>query len=99
ILSEIFQMMDINKKTGCLIVETDHPAGMVFFEDGYITYAISNTEVATQAIFEILAMKSGRFHFIPEKKPLSRQMQASVVALLMEQAKCTDESSEFDLMH
>jgi hypothetical protein len=98
ILSEIFQMMDINKKTGCLIVETDHPAGMVFFEDGYITYAISNTEVATQAIFEILAMKSGRFHFIPEKKPLSRQMQASVVALLMEQAKCSDESSEFDLM-
>lgn len=90
-LSEIFQMMDINKKTGCLIVETDHPAGMVFFEDGTITYSISNSQIAEPAIFEILEMKSGRFHFIPGKKPLSRQMQASVVAILMEQAKYTDE--------
>jgi len=92
ILSEIFQMMDINKKTGCLIVETDHPAGTVFFEDGIITYAISNTQIAEQAIFEILAMKSGTFHFIPGKTPLSRQMQGSVVALLMEQAQCSDET-------
>lgn len=97
-LSEIFQMMDINKKTGCLIVETDHPAGTVFFEDGIITYAISNTQIAEHAVFDVLALKSGSFHFIPEKRPLSRHMQASVVALLMEQAQCSDESSEFDLL-
>lgn len=97
-LSEIFQMMDINKKTGCLIVETDHPLGTIFFEDGLITYAISNTQIAEQAVFEILALRSGRFHFIPDKKPLSRNMQGSVVALLMEQAQSTDESSEFDLI-
>jgi hypothetical protein len=90
-LSEIFQMMDINKKTGCLIVETDHPAGMIFFEDGVITYAISNSQINEPAIFEILAMKSGRFHFLPGKKPLSRHMQVSVVAILMEQAKYVDE--------
>lgn len=90
-LSEIFQMMDVNKKTGCLIVETDHPAGMVFFEDGIITYSITNTQVAEAAVFEILEMKNGRFHFLHGKKPLSRQMQASVVALLMEQATFLDE--------
>jgi hypothetical protein len=98
-LSEIFQLMDINKKTGCIVVENDHPVGTVFFEDGFITYAISNTQVAEQAVFEILALKTGRFHFIPGKKPLSRQMQASVVGLLMAQAQCTDESSEFDLIN
>ncbi|MBN1604920.1 MAG: DUF4388 domain-containing protein [Chitinispirillaceae bacterium] len=90
-LSEIFQMMDVNKKTGCLIVETDHPAGMVFFEDGMITYSITNSQVAEAAVFEILEMKNGRFHFLHGKKPLSRQMQASVVALLMEQATFLDE--------
>ncbi|NLE01027.1 MAG: DUF4388 domain-containing protein, partial [Fibrobacter sp.] len=99
-LSEIFQMMDINKKTGCLIVETDHPTGTIFFEDGFITYAISNTQIAEQAVFEVLALKSGTFLFVPEKKPLSRNMQASVVALLMAQAQDVDESTatELDLL-
>lgn len=97
-LSEIFQMMDINKKTGCLIVETDHPTGTIFFEDGFITYAISNTQIAEQAVFEVLALKSGTFLFVPEKKPLSRNMQASVVAILMAQAQSTDESTELDLL-
>ncbi len=90
-LSEIFQMMDVNKKTGCLIVETDHPAGMVFFEDGIITYSITNSQIAEAAVFEILAMKQGRFHFMHGKKPLSRQMQVGVVQILMEQATFLDE--------
>jgi hypothetical protein len=98
-LTEIFQLMDINKKTGCLIVEDDNPVGTIFFEDGFVTYAISNTQVAEQAVFDILALQTGRFHFIPGKKPLSRQMQASVVGLLMAQAQSTDESTEFDLIN
>jgi hypothetical protein len=84
-------MMDVNKKTGCLIVETDHPAGMVFFEDGIITYSITNSQIAEAAVFEILAMKQGRFHFMHGKKPLSRQMQVGVVQILMEQATFLDE--------
>lgn len=90
-LPEIFQMMDQNKKTGCLIVENNHPAGMVFFEEGIITYSISNTQVADMAVFEILTMKHGRFHFLTGKRPLSRHMQLSVVEVLLERAKYIDE--------
>lgn len=90
-LSEIFQLMDINKKTGCLQIKNHHPVGMIFFEDGIITYAITNTLVAEDAVFNMLSMKHGRFQFIPEKKPVARQMELSVVAVLMEKAKLLDE--------
>lgn len=90
-LPEIFQMMDLNKKTGCLIVENNHPFGMIFFEDGIITYSITNTQVAEMAVFEILTMKHGRFHFLTGKKPLSRHMELSVVEVLLERAKYIDE--------
>ena len=72
-------MMDINKKTGCLLVENHHPEGMIFFEDGIITYAITNSQVAEQAVFDILSMKHGRFQFLPDKKPTKRQMQLDIV--------------------
>lgn len=90
-LSEIFQMMDTNKKTGCLLVENHHPVGMIFFEDGIITYAITKTRIAEHAVFDILSMKHGRFQFLPDKKPTSRQMQLDIVAVLMEKAKLIDE--------
>jgi hypothetical protein len=41
-LTEIFQMMDTNKKTGCLTVEHHRPVGMIFFEEGIITFAVTD---------------------------------------------------------
>jgi hypothetical protein len=90
-LSEVLQMMDINKKTGCLLVENNHPEGMMFFENGLITYAITNSQVAEQAVFDILSMTHGKFKFLPNKKPTRRQMQLDIVAILMEKAKLSDE--------
>ncbi|NLW32516.1 MAG: DUF4388 domain-containing protein [Fibrobacter sp.] len=91
-LSEIVHMMDINKKTGCLLVKNLHPVGMIFFEEGLITYAMTNSKVAEQAVFDILSMKSGSFQFLPGKKPTTRQMELDVMSALMENAKFVDEN-------
>jgi hypothetical protein len=92
-LSEIFQMMDMGKKTGCLLVEDQHPVGMLFFEDGTITYAITSTQITQQAVFEILSTRHGRFKFLPGKKPVKKQMQLNTLAVLMEKAQIIDESA------
>lgn len=91
-LSEIIHMIDINKKTGCLLVKNLHPVGMIFFEEGLITYAMTNSKVAEQAVFDILSMKDGSFQFLPGKKPTTRQMELDVMSALMENAKYVDEN-------
>lgn len=91
-LQEIIHMMDVNKKTGCLLVKDQCPIGMIFFEDGLMTYAMTNTKIAEHAVFEILSLKSGSFQFVPGRKPTSRQMQLDVMSALMENAKAEDES-------
>lgn len=90
-LTEIFQMMDTNKKTGCLSVENHRPLGMIFFEDGIITFAVTDKLTAEEAVFELLSMKHGRFQFLPDKRPTTRQMQLDTLAVLMERAKLDDE--------
>lgn len=90
-LTEIFQMMDTNKKTGCLTVENHRPLGMIFFEEGIITFAVTDKLTAEEAVFEILSMKHGRFQFLPDKSPTTRQMQLDTLAVLMERAKLDDE--------
>ncbi len=90
-LIEIFQMMDTNKKTGCLMVENHRPVGMIFFEEGVITFAVTDKLTAEEAVFELLSMKHGRFQFLPDKTPTTRQMHLDTVAVLMERAKMDDE--------
>jgi len=90
-LTEIFQMMDTNKKTGCLMVENHRPLGMIFFEEGIITFAVTDKLTAEEAVFELLSMKHGRFQFLPDKKPTTRQMNLDTLAVLMERAKLDDE--------
>jgi hypothetical protein len=92
-LMEFFQLMDINKKTGCLFVGNNAPFGMIFFEDGNITYAITNLHIAEKAVFEILSMKQGRFKFLPNKKPLRKQIQLNIVGVLITKAQLSDENS------
>jgi sulfur relay (sulfurtransferase) DsrF/TusC family protein len=73
-------------------VKNLHPVGMIFFEEGLITYAMTNSKVAEQAVFDILSMKDGSFQFLPGKKPTTRQMELDVMSALMENAKYVDEN-------
>lgn len=95
-LTEIMQMMEVNKKTGCLLAEHHNLVGILFFENGIITYATANSHIGKPAVFEILSMKHGKFQFIPNKKPLTEQMQLSIMTVLMERAQIDDEKVNDD---
>jgi hypothetical protein len=94
-LFDILQMIENGKKTGCLLVENNECSGMIFFEQGFIIYAISNFLIAEEAVFNILSLKTGNFHFISDKKPISRQIQLNVQNVLLEHARIEDETKQY----
>lgn len=94
-LFDILQMIENSKKTGCLLVENNECSGMIFFEQGFIIYAISNFLIAEEAVFNILSLKTGNFHFISDKKPISRQIQLNVQNVILEHARIEDETKQY----
>jgi hypothetical protein len=86
-----FQFIEMGRKTGCLLVRDKTPHGMVFFEGGRITYAAARELEGMAAIADILAMKSGKFRFLADKLPESKNCSFSTMEVLMEWAKTQDE--------
>jgi ActR/RegA family two-component response regulator len=91
-LSTVFQFIEIGKKTGCLLVRRQQPYGIVYFERGCIVYADSPDSTGKSAVKDILNLKSGHFRFLADKSPSEKNMDTSVLEILMEWSKETDEA-------
>lgn len=91
-LFEVFQFVEIGKKTGCLLVESTRPAGMVYFNDGVIVYAASRTTLGKEALFEILKINHGKFKFVVGKEPRTPNCTIPALGILMEWTKAVDEA-------
>lgn len=92
-LAAIFQFVDIGRKTGCLMIEDDKPAGIVYFDSGIITHAVSRRGSGQKALMDMLAFESGYFRFVLDRKPQTETMKVPALSVLMEWAKEHDEAS------
>lgn len=93
-LSEVMQFIEIGTKSGCLLVDTDNkPFGMIYFEEGQITYAAAPDATGTDAVFSILNLTQGRFRFISNRRPPSRNVNIGTLGVLMEWTRLKDEST------
>jgi SH3-like domain-containing protein len=92
-LLEVLQFIEIGRKSGCLLVETDRPFGLIYFTDGRIVYAATAQKVmGKDAIFYILDLKSGKFRFVTDKRPKVTNINLSTLEVLMEWTKALDEA-------
>jgi len=91
-LLEVFQFIEIGSKTGCLMVETKGPFGLVYFRDGMIIYAAAAKGQGIEAVNAILDLPSGKFRFITNKQPKQATICLPVLGVLMEWAKVKDEA-------
>lgn len=92
-LLEVLQFIEIGSKTGCLLIETDRPFGLIYFQNGRIIYAATAQEIiGRDAIFKILYLKEGKFRFILNRKPKSSNVNLSTLEILMEWTKAVDEA-------
>jgi uncharacterized protein YraI len=91
-LIEVMQFIEIGRKTGCLYIVIEKPFGLIYFEQGRLTYAASQSKQGRDAVFEILALKTGRFHFVLDKVSQTKNVNLSTLEILMEWTKTVDEA-------
>ncbi len=92
-LNQVFQLLEIGQKTGCLFVSQEQPYGMVFFDGGNPVFATTRSLKGHEAVYNMLDLKSGMFRFAPDKKPPERNCTISTMGVLMEWARIKDEAS------
>jgi len=96
-LLEVLQFIEIGSKTGCLQVETGEPFGVVYFNDGRITYAAAKGPdggpiYGVDGVYEILNQPAGKFRFITNKQPKVANLNLPTLSVLMEWTRQKDES-------
>ena len=91
-LLEVLQFIEIGSKTGCLMVETKGPFGLVYFQDGRIVYAAAAKGQGEKAVYDILNLPSGKFRFITNKQPKTANLNLPTLSVLMEWTKEKDEA-------
>jgi SH3-like domain-containing protein len=91
-LIEVMQFIEIGRKTGCLYIVIEKPFGLIYFEQGRLTYAASQAKQGRDAVFEILALKTGHFHFVLDKVSPTKNVNLSTLEILMEWTKTVDEA-------
>lgn len=91
-LLEVLQFIEIGRKTGCLLVDTGHPFGLIYFTSGRIVYAAAENLDGRDAVYSILNLKSGKFRFVLDKIPKTTNVNLSTLEVLMEWTKALDEA-------
>jgi hypothetical protein len=91
-LLEVLQFIEIGSKTGCLMIETKGPFGLVYFNNGKIVYAAAARGQGVDAVYAILNQPSGKFRFILNKFPKNANLNLSTLSVLMEWTKEKDEA-------
>ena len=91
-LVEVMQFIEIGKKTGCLYISLKMPLGIIYFEQGRITYAAAPGSKGKNAINDILNLKEGHFNFVLDKVSSEKNLNCSTLEVLMEWTKSKDEA-------
>jgi hypothetical protein len=92
-LPEILQFIEIGKKSGCLLIETTSPVGMIYFNQGRIVHAVAaNNLQSKDAINSLLGLTQGHFRFLLNKEPKVTDLNLSTLEVLMEWTKAEDET-------
>ncbi len=95
-VSELCQMMNSNKKTGRLRIDSDNMTGIVVFNRGMLVSAEIAGTTGVNAFYTILRMNQGRFKFSQGITHREKKLKAigDFLALLMEGTKRLDEDRE-----
>jgi pSer/pThr/pTyr-binding forkhead associated (FHA) protein len=90
---ELFQMIEIGRKTGELTLKTDIGDGSYSILAGRIVTATFNGQSGEKAVFEALKSSQGPFAFTPKiELPDQSQKSLNITALLMEGCRILDEA-------
>jgi hypothetical protein len=94
-LTDVAQLLHVNKKTGLLKVTSGKIAGTLYVVNGEVIHADTPHSKGETAAFEILEWDKGEFEFIAMKVQAPSSIRRSVPDLLMESARTSDSRKRF----
>ena len=89
-LTDVIQLLHVNRKTGKLHVNQDKASGVLYVLNGEVVHAETPQVLGESAAFDILEWNVGEFEFITGKFKAPTSIKRSVQDLLMESARTTD---------
>lgn len=93
-LREIWQMLELGQKTGCLLVQHGDQRGSVTFCDGRALHAEFGALQGDEAALALLLFDAGTFRFLPSPRvDASCTITRSSTALLLEATRLSDEAT------
>jgi len=92
----LFQLLEMNRSTGRLDVQTPRSAATVWFESGHPVHAISDKHAGFDALLALVSLREGRFVFSAGEMAPEKTIQASVTEVLMEACRIEDEQGRAD---
>ena len=88
---ELFQMIDFNKKTGILEIESGGRRGEFQFLDGQLLFAEYNRTIGETAVVRVLSLGAGSFAFKPAPPRADRNVFEPISKVLLNAMRRKDE--------
>ena len=89
-LTDVAQLLHVNRKTGMLQVSSGKVSGVLYFSKGEIVHAETLAHRGEMAAFEILEWVSGQFEFLSTQVQTPASIRRTVPDLLMDSARLSD---------
>ncbi|MBW2268426.1 MAG: DUF4388 domain-containing protein [Deltaproteobacteria bacterium] len=87
----LLQMLEMGRKTGVLLIESDDDAGFLWLHEGMPIHAETKAQKGFDAALSIVSADRGHFSFEPKRAAPERTINASVTELLLEGSRQLDE--------
>lgn len=89
-LTDVAQLLHVNRKTGMLQVSSGRSSGVLYFSQGEVIHAETLAGRGETAAFEILEWVSGHFEFLTTQVQIPATIRRTVPDLLMDSARLQD---------
>lgn len=90
-LPDLWQMLSLNLKSGVIRVEGEGMSGSIYIEKGEIISAVTQNVSGEKALYRLIAMKEGKFRFVPGAVEVRRTIHAPSQVAIMEGLRHFDE--------
>ncbi len=93
-LPDLFQLLGLGKRTGCLKIERKNKTGNIYFDEGMIVYARTDGIRNENAVYEMFSWQEGEFEFLINEKPPQKPVNLDWQNIILEAARRVDEITE-----
>jgi hypothetical protein len=93
-LPDLFQLLGLGKRTGCLEIHKNDKSGKIFFDEGMIVYARANGIRNENAVYEMFSWQNGEFEFLINEQPPQKPINLDWQNIILEAARRVDEITE-----